>query len=41
MNAEIRQLWAGGSLAAENVDRYHRLVVEWDEARQAEQELAA
>lgn len=41
INAEIRQLWAGGSLAAEDVDRYHRLVVEWAEAVRAEQELAA
>lgn len=41
VNAEIRELWAAGSLAAEDRDRYHRLVVEWAEAVRAEQELAA
>jgi hypothetical protein len=41
VNEEIRELWADGSLAAEDRDRYHRLVIEWDEARQAEQGLAA
>lgn len=41
VNEEIRALWAGGMLAAEDRDRYHRLVVEWAEAVRAEQELAA
>ncbi|MGW4505668.1 hypothetical protein ACWENO_13615 [Streptomyces sp. NPDC004436] len=41
VNAEIRQLWAAGTLAPEDVDRYHRLVVEWAEAVRAEQDLAA
>ncbi|MER6487593.1 hypothetical protein ABT264_29060 [Streptomyces virginiae] len=41
INAEIRELWAGGSLATEDVDRYYRLVVEYAEALQAEREQAA
>ena len=41
VNAEIRQLWAGGSLAVEDRDRYLRLVVEWAEAVRAEQDVAA
>lgn len=41
VNAEIRELWADGSLAPADRERYHALVVEWDVARQAEQELAA
>jgi hypothetical protein len=41
VNAEIRELWADGSLRPEDQDRYHRLVVEWAEAVRAEQELAA
>jgi hypothetical protein len=41
VNEEIRELWVGGVLASEDVDRYHRLIVEWAEAVRAEQELAA
>ncbi|MFF4746765.1 hypothetical protein [Streptomyces sp. NPDC001268] len=46
MNAEIRGLWASGSLASEDRGRYHQLVVEWARAVEAErqaseQELAA
>ncbi|MCX4801805.1 hypothetical protein OG594_09090 [Streptomyces sp. NBC_01214] len=41
VNEEIRRLWAGGMLASEDVDRYHRLIVEWAAAVRAEQELAA
>lgn len=44
VNAEIRALWAGGSLAPEDRDRYHRLVVEWARAveqERGEQRLAA
>jgi hypothetical protein len=41
VNEEIRRLWAGGSLAPEDRDRYLRLVVEWDRAREAERRQAA
>ncbi|MCY0917082.1 hypothetical protein OS965_02675 [Streptomyces sp. H27-G5] len=40
VNAEIRELWADGSLPPEARDRYHRLVVEWAEAKRAESESA-
>ncbi|MGW3321172.1 hypothetical protein [Streptomyces virginiae] len=41
VNAEIRELWAGGILTSEDRDRYYRLIVEWAAAVRAEQELAA
>ncbi|MFE3326915.1 hypothetical protein [Streptomyces sp. NPDC059176] len=46
VNDEIRALWAGGQLAAEDVDRYRALLVEWAAAVRAEraageQQLAA
>ncbi|MER7733649.1 hypothetical protein ABTX80_22415 [Streptomyces erythrochromogenes] len=41
VNEEIRRLWESDSLAVEDRDRYHRLVIEWDKARQAEQAQAA
>ncbi|SDN17459.1 hypothetical protein [Streptomyces wuyuanensis] len=36
VNAEIRALWASGSLASEDRGRYHQLVVEWARAVDAE-----
>ncbi|MFH9798127.1 hypothetical protein [Streptomyces virginiae] len=42
VNEEIRALLQNnGRPLPEDVDRYHRLVVEWAEAVRAEQELAA
>lgn len=41
VNAEIRALWAGGTLTAEQQAEYHQLLVVWAEAMRAEQELAA
>lgn len=41
VNAEIRALLQDGKPLREDVDRYHRLIVEWAEAVRAEQELAA
>lgn len=39
INAEIRELWADGTLT--DPVRYHQLIVEWAEAVRAEQQLAA
>ncbi|MGW4051508.1 hypothetical protein ACWENA_11800 [Streptomyces sp. NPDC004779] len=41
INCRIRALWAAGELTAEGRAEYGRLLVEWDAAVQAEQELAA
>ncbi|MGW6872935.1 hypothetical protein ACWGHA_11430 [Streptomyces xanthophaeus] len=41
VNAEIRALWAGGSLPPDARDRYRALVVEWAEAVQRERLQAA
>jgi hypothetical protein len=41
VNAEIRELWADGMLAAEARERYLQLVVEWAAAMREEQQLAA
>lgn len=40
VNAEIRALWASGQLAAEDVQRYHALLVEWAAAVRAERAAA-
>ncbi|MFD6361323.1 hypothetical protein ACFWFX_15925 [Streptomyces roseolus] len=41
INCRIRALLAAGELTAEGRAEYGRLLVEWDAAVQAEQELAA
>ncbi|WP_199832237.1 hypothetical protein [Streptomyces sp. WM6373] len=41
VNEEIRALLQDGRPLPEDVDRYHRLVVEYAEALQAEREQAA
>jgi hypothetical protein len=41
INADIRRLWAAGTLRPEDRDRYARLVVEWERAVRAELPAAA
>ncbi|MFD7609741.1 hypothetical protein [Streptomyces sp. NPDC059828] len=41
VNAEIRALWASGSLSPEDERQYQRLVVEWAAADQAERRVRA